>query len=162
MKSVVFILIAVFSLQAHAVFSAFAHVIPETQEEYIKSLHVEKMKDGDFLVKVPEFGWSKHVWLISCSSELRNDQKDFRSYIWGKDKGDRSIEVLAKLGVGPVQPFEKKDESPINNFIEIVLSEEVMSKSYIYIDFPDMVLDGGYFYTIDLPEYLRKINGGKS
>lgn len=56
-----------------------------------------------------------------------------------------------------------------NVFAQIVLSEDILKRSYLSIDHPKigykdgkyhtyLVSDGGYFYTIDLPEYLKQIN----
>lgn len=56
-----------------------------------------------------------------------------------------------------------------NIFAQIVLTEDLLKRSYLAIDYPKIgykdgkyytssVMDGGYFYTIELPEYLRQIN----
>jgi hypothetical protein len=37
-----------------------------------------------------------------------------------------------------------------------------MQRSYLYIDFPQPVLDEGYYYSIDLAYYLEGALGKKS
>jgi hypothetical protein len=164
MKRIVFMLFAIFSLQAQAQFSAFEIVTPDTQDmlnEEIKSLSVEKTENRSFLVKVPEFRF-KHVWLITCSWELADDQKELRSNIWKSDKGDRHVEVSLQSGSSPVQICEKDDVPAKDGFVEIILSDDLMSRSYIYIDYAEAAFDGGYYYNIDLPAYLRQINAGEN
>jgi hypothetical protein len=156
-------LIAIFSLQALAQFSAFEIVAPDTQDrlnDEIKSLSVEKMEDGRFIVKVPKFR-SKHVWLITCSSELGYGQSEFRDNIWNRDSHDSNIYVLAKPGDSPV-PCTVDDRRAESGFVEVILSNDLMSRSYIYIDYPHGVFDGGYYYSVDLPAYLRQMNASES
>ena len=57
-----------------------------------------------------------------------------------------------------------------NMFTQIVLTEDILKRSFLTLDYPKIgfedgkyytslnVMDGGYYYTIDLPEYLRQIN----
>jgi hypothetical protein len=164
MKSVVFVLIAIISLQSHAGFSMFLNVEPDTPyelDEGIESMRVEKMEDGSFLVKVPEFLF-KHIWLITCNWELKDDQKELRDDIWKSNKDDRVLDVTAKQGDNSAQTCTKDVMSAEDGFVDVILSDDFMSRSYIYIDYPNPVFDGGYYYSIDLPAYLRKINSDEN
>lgn len=167
MKSVVFILIVIFSLQAQAQFSCFEQIESDSDymehwmHEEIHSLRVEKRDDGSFLVKVPELS-RKHVWLITCSGELADDQNEFRESIWKSDLNDSHIDVPVEPGDSPAPSCTKDDLRAENGFVEVVLSANLMSRSYIYIDYPRPLFDGGCYYTINLPAYLRKMNASET
>ena len=167
-----FVLIAIFSLQSHAGFSRFINVEPDTPllslgapiqpHKQIESISVEKMEDGSFLVKVPEF-LHKHIWLITCNWELKYDQKELRGDISKSNKDDRVLDVTAKQGDNSAQTCTKDVMSAEDGFVDVILSEDFMSRSYIYIDSPQQPsLDGGFYYSIDLPAYLRKINSDEN
>ena len=47
-------------------------------------------------------------------------------------------------------------------YVEVVLSDDAMKRSYLYVDFPQNVDDGGYYYSIDLAYYLPGPAGRKS
>ena len=160
MKSVVFLLIAIFSIHAHSQLMYPALVTPETQYEEIQYLRVEKMKDGNFLVDLAESDFpGKHVWLITCSSELVDGLKDFNAYFKKGGYRDRTIELNATPGVSPLPLCKKEDKPSENGFFQIILSEESMRRSYIYIDYlVAPCFANGYYYSIDLPAYLRQIN----
>ena len=34
----------------------------------------------------------------------------------------------------------------------------MIKRSYIYIDFPGVVFDGGYYYSVDLGKYFNDFN----
>jgi hypothetical protein len=122
------------------------------------------MKDGNFLVDFPESDFpEKNVWLITCSSELEDDLKDFRSYFSKGGYGDRRIELSEKSGDSPIPLCKKEDRTAENGFIQIILTEESMSRSYIYIDYLiSPCFERGSYLSIDLPAYLRKINASES
>jgi hypothetical protein len=143
---------------ANAAFSAYVNVTPETQVDHVKALRIEEQPEGKFLIRVPEDGSLKHVWLIICKTELGESEKNFREYIWSIGDGRRSVEVLAKLGRGIEYPGPGVEERDKNRYIELILAREIMARAYIYIDFPQMVLDGGFYYSIDLPEFLRRVD----
>ena len=111
-------------------------------------------------MKVPEIS-SLHVWLITCSWELADDQNEFRERIWKSDLNDSHIDVPAEPGDSPAPTCTKDDLRAENGFVEVILSANLMSRSYIYIDHPHPLFDGGFYYTIDLPEYLRNINASE-
>ena len=164
MKRILFILIAIWSVPALAMISIFINVEPDTPyklDEYIESMRVEKMEDGRFLVKVPESRY-KHIWLITCSEELKDDQKELRGGIWKSNKYDSAIDVPARLGDGHAPTCTKEDMSAKDGFVDVILNSDLMSRSYIYIDYPDPVQDGGHYYSIDLPAYLSKINADEN
>ena len=71
-------------------------------------------------------------------------KQDFRNYIWSKIPN--RDDILVKAALLPTEEMK----------IQFVLDKDLAMKSYVYIDFPKPVLDGGYYYSIDLKTYIQK------
>ena len=135
-----------FASIASASWSAFANVNQKNQSKYKITVKTSVSKNDQitYQIKAPMVGEHKHCWLIICKSKLKLKQQEFRDYIWN-DKSDRS-DVWLKV---PVVPDKK-------GIIQFTIHKEFIPRSYIYIDFPHMVFDGGYYYSIDLSTYIKK------
>ena len=140
---------------ASASFSAFVVITPENAAEYHFQVQAQPMDNQAGLVRVRVIGpvdGDKKAWLITCKQSLLPDKQNFRSVLWEGKAHDKDIVQIKRLttskGVLP-ETGEKQLA-----YVEVVLSSEEMKHSYLYIDYPRMVDDGGYYYSIDLAYYL--------
>jgi len=44
-----------------------------------------------------------------------------------------------------------------DNSITIELSLEMAKRSYIYVDYPFVLYDGGYYWAVDIPSYVKRL-----
>jgi hypothetical protein len=102
----------------------------------------------------------KKVWLILCKQSLRSARQNFRSTIWEAIENDKEIVKINQLKSGQISLSETGSQQYA--YVEVVLSRDEMKRSYIYIDYPSEVHDGGYYYSIDLAYYLKGPLGKKS
>ena len=110
---------------------------------------------GDVVtVSIPYLDGPKKYWLIISDKPLRNDEQEFRDFIW-KGAANRTNIVL----FAPLAPTyqrlssDTKDERPE---IKLVLPYDLARRAYIYHDFPTPVFDGGFYYTVDIPSYIKQ------
>lgn len=157
MKTPIALTLVLVVVQAHAAWSAFAHVTPETEKKYqlaVDITPIQNEKDG-FRIKFPAVGYDhKQAWLIVTSDKLTEKEQELRNYIWESIKPPKRILVKAKLSPRETAALSSRRDEP--RHYEVELSAEMIERAYIYIDFPSMVLDGGYYYSIDLPAYLAR------
>ncbi len=131
----------------NARWSAFAHVTPETREDFDLPVCVVSTKTGreNVTIQVQTYepsGFSKVAWLITTTEHLDSTDQEFRKYIWNDTESDSpiiSIELLER-------------QSEIEG-ISVTLPQSEMRRAYIYVDFPRPVNDGGYYYSIDLATF---------
>jgi hypothetical protein len=142
--------------QTHAGWSAFAHVTPDSEKKFnieVSLIPMGGQKDN-FLVRVKAVGYDhKLAWLIITSDKLSEKGQQLRSYIWESAKPEKDIILKKKLMPTGVGGFRTNSNDP--KYYEVELDSDLIKHSYIYIDFPSMVFDGGYYYSIDLGEYLK-------
>lgn len=160
MKHLITLIAILAAVQARAAWSAFAHVTPETEERYGLVVYVTQIEKDSFRIRLPAVGYDhKRAWLIIASDRLTEREQALRSYIWQSTKPPRPILVKAKLSPRQSSASSPKQGEP--RYYEVELSSEMIKRAYIYIDFPSVVLDGGYFYSIDLPAYLARHKEGQ-
>ena len=127
-------------------FSAFERVTPASEErDHHPKVKLEKSEENKYLLSISNVG--KHAWLVVCTAERKQSKREFREVIWSTPgaKSD-DIELIVPLMLGT------------DRASQIQLSGELISRSYIVIDFPNPVFDGGFHYTIDVPEFYRNLN----
>ena len=157
MKFVVTTMFLLYAQSAFAIFSAFEIINPSTQIKHNISVEITEKKENKLYydIKITKVGGHKHAWLIESTKQLQPDDLEFREYIWsGKDdnnhvKSIRKIEVLE----GELVPDKKQPKL----YLKVSIPKEKIDRSYIYLDFPSIVFDGGYYYAIDLSSYVRNI-----
>jgi hypothetical protein len=140
----------------YADWSAFAHVTPETEKEYEVSVKLTSVKNkkNTYHVKVNAIGYDeKHAWLITAPKDVKPEEQDFRNFIWYPKSVKKE-----KLKKTELHPKGKKN----NLYYEIEISSNKIYSSYIYIDFPSPIEDGGYYYSIDLKSYLLKFKNNNN
>lgn len=137
-----------------AAFSAFEIITPETeQEDFYPIVNYEKTKEGKNRVRISKV--INHAWLIVCSEPIVDDKKEFRGLVWSlktnhrhlKDSWGMSPSMKSVEMISPIRVTEGD--------IEIYLSDDLASRTYIAIDFTDPVDDGGFYYTIDIPKFHK-------
>lgn len=155
--------LTVTSPDARAQFSAFADVNSMNESKHGIKVEVAARKNQQHIyrIKTPMVGGSKRCWLIVCKKKLGAKQQNFRDYIWTGESKKSDVLLKAQLTLEKgidVQYSLHRDlfEPPKELYIEFTLHKDLVSRSYVYIDFPRPVLDGGYYYAIDLASYLKR------
>ena len=131
-----------------AIFSAYERIIPSSEDqEYHPKVKFYQVKENQYILELSNV--TKSAWLVVCSEEREEQKRELRPLIWkapGFDSDD--IELVSPLKI-------REDRSA-----QIHLSDDLASRSYVALDFPTPVMDGGYYYTIDIPEFYRHLKMG--
>ena len=130
-------------------FSVFKRITPETEEKHgvnVQILPAAGRRDC-YRVIVSGAEPRKRTFLIVCDKPLPPEQQDFRAYVWAQRPLREEIVTIA--------PLLTRDSGVRgrSECAEIVLATPVFDRSYIYIDYPHLVFDGGFYYCIDLSSY---------
>ncbi len=147
------ILVLLIASLASARFSQFISINPSNMNDQ-KNVSVQvKKKGADYIVQVSEINQSDG-WLVQTQRPLTIDEQNFRNLIW-KNQFD-SVEVLSKKKVYPHHNKVVDRSGKVRkNELELVINESVIKSSYLYFDNEKEVQDGGYYYTIDLPQFVK-------
>lgn len=148
MKHMVALVMFVMCAQATAAWSGFAHVTPDTEAEYSIEVLVEQDtgREDMFRIRLNAIeGGYKNAWLVVAEERLSAAEQERRRYTWVGVPHGKGVMIKA-----PLYPVGDSNE----RYYEVELSAEVIRKAYVYIDYPVPVLDGGYYYSIDLPAYM--------
>lgn len=138
-----------------AVFSAFELVTPNSEDQdYHPKVELIKIENEQYLLRISNV--RNHAWLVSCKEELKKE-KNFRSIIWKATSDAADIPHFWTLEPN-IEHLELITQVEVReNQIELILSQELASRSYIAIDYRTPVDDGGYYYTIDIPAFTKQI-----
>jgi hypothetical protein len=144
---------------ALADFSQFVSVSPDNENKNQEVRPIIARKENVVTVRVPYRDGPKKYWLIVSDKPLRNGEQEFRDFIW-KGAGTRTrtrtdIALLVPLGPS-VQRKQGGDIGDEKSEIQLILSYQLAQRAYIYYDFPTLVFDGGFYYTIDIPSYVKQ------
>lgn len=156
----IFILMVFFLTLANSSFaswSRYAYVTPETEAEYELNVQIERAdsKNKTYLIRLDAIAFpSKQAWLIVTPKPLSASEQNQRSRFWGDKLNTENVESIVPLRLTGIPIFPQSNDIKSDLFYEIVISESQMHRTYIYIDFPTPVADGGYFYSIDLGSYV--------
>ena len=148
MKNIITFILIIAASQTQASWSGFAHVTPENQKKYgvnVKITTVKNKKSYRVEFNIRGSG-HKHAWLVIASSPLTEKEQKLRSSIWFKKPINNKIISITKL------------KPSVKNRYKEILNTSQIENGYIYIDFPDIVKDGGYYYSIDLKAYYLHHN----
>jgi len=141
--------------QAHGQLSEFARITSETQTWYRVSLQLLPVEGQDDKCKIipPKVHQGQIAYLIVCREQVPPEKQNFRSYIWsqGRDRGD--IQLVAPLLPYGLHdwPDDRRVLPPMPN--HAILERSLLDRSYIYVDYPTGILDGGLYYCMDLSTY---------
>ena len=165
-KGIDFMLRSLFSLvlfpllfaasSAFAVFSEFVSVSPANETKHQNMKPIIKVEGSLVTIQLPYRDGPWKYWLVVSDKPLTKDKQDFRNINISLGLPARTDIVL----IAPLAPSfdgqfsrEMKDRKLE---IRLNLSRELAQRAYIYHDFPGLVLDGGYYYTVDIPSYMLK------
>ncbi len=141
--------------EARGAFSAFARITPETENKH--NIHVQILpvegQDDKCKIMTPKTDGFQKCYLIVCKGRVLPERQDFRSYLWSEHRDRTDI-----LWVAPLLPFGSYENVHLPYMVapipsEVILDKSLMTRSYIHIDYPTPVLDGGYYYCVDLSTY---------
>jgi hypothetical protein len=152
MKKFIIGVLLLYINQSHARSSGFAHVTPESH--YGIKISMVPVIDNPNKVSIRFNGFyfdSRGVWLIVASSQLSSEEQNLRSFIWNKSESKNDILIKAQLKTSRRQKNEN------TRYYEFEIDSKLINQSYIYIDYPSEVRDGGYYYSIDLATYFNKM-----
>ncbi len=154
MKTFLTLFLLFLSNSLFASWSEFAHVTPETEDKYKFDVDVKKSSSGEvFRITVPAASYdSKSAWLIITEKPLTHVQQKLRNTIWGISENPVGFVVKSQLKAQLVSSHKKSGKDEKYYYLE--LSKEIMKTAYIYIDFDSLVMDGGYYYSVDLATYI--------
>jgi len=119
----------------------------------------------------------QEYWAIRCTSPLQKEEHmDFRYFVWEYEHHKRWVQELEKNErLSPdvkskliaehdplknrmdVESIERLIVSKENDHIVLEIPESEITRTYIFQDYPNMVMDGGYYYCFDLPAYYKNI-----
>ena len=143
---------------AQAAFSQFVVITPQNEKEHGIQVGISPAGDGNgkYILTVPVVTGFKQTWFVLSRDRLDGPKQNLREYIWSSGReGDPGIVVLTSLH----QDDEHSAKADANmGYAEILLDKEIIDRSYVFIDFPASVFDGGFYYSIDLGSYLAGPN----
>ena len=154
-KAILIFLLFTCPFSVSAVFSKFVVIAPKNQQEHGINVEMARVEGNKnlFEVTISKPSSNRHTYLIICKNKLKNSQLNFRSYLWFSEYKEENI--LLKANLGTEENMHAVGRSIKEKSIVVMIDEDLINRSYIYIDYPSLVKDGGYFYTIDLSEYLE-------
>jgi hypothetical protein len=144
-----------------AIFSAHELINPDfDSDDFHPTVTYKNIGEKKNLLTVS--GVNNNAWLVVCSEPIKKGKKDFRSLVWslstdtsylrngwGMNPSMKSIELISPIRV-------KEGE------IKIHLSGDLAARAYVVIDFDSPVDDGGFYYTVDIPEFHKQTGANKS
>ena len=151
------------SWRAFGASSEFVVITPQNDAEhaFLVQAHREAAQPDRTRVRVT---WPmdryQQVWLVVCEKSLVAEEQNFRFLMWGETEGYERVISIRRLERRRMTLAET--DSLGYSYLEIALPNEQMARSYLYIDFPRPVDDGGYYYSVDLAYYLDGPLGKKS
>ena len=124
-------------------------------------------------VQVPVITGFRQYWLIVCKEPLSAERQNFRAMVQTMKvqtmKGSGSLPREKRKEVVLIAPLtadrdEESEGGVSTNAVNITIqmSLELAERAYIYIDYPFCVMDGGYFWSIDIPSYVKRMKGEPS
>ncbi|MBU0506265.1 MAG: hypothetical protein ABII18_10760 [bacterium] len=133
-------LILLLPFSTKAGFAKLEHITKDNMAKHEINIKVTAVDENSFkyTIKAPMVDDETPAWLIECKTPLKPEEQDFRNYIWlGKrDQND----IIKKTRVNPNK----------EHILEFTLTKEQALITYLYIDYARPLLDGGYYYTINL------------
>lgn len=154
------------SLPALARFSEFVCISPDNPDprSNIQPVATFTSPERDHVsIQVPIIKGSRQYWLITCKEPLTEERQNFRRIVQTL-KGSARPPLEKREDVVLIAPLRSTlgDTSEVadktnSTSATIQMSLELAERSYIYIDYPYVVVDGGYFWAIDIPRFVKHL-----
>lgn len=161
---IVIVLMLLISAQpAIAASSGFVVITPKNDADHLFRVEVrpEATQPDRTRIRVTwPLDKKKRAWLVVCDKSLLEDEQNFRTIVWGVNH-----ELECAIGI---RQFSKRHTTLPESgsvryaYVELTLPDDRMTHSYLYIDFPQTIDDGGPRYAVDLGYYLDGPLGKKS
>jgi hypothetical protein len=138
--TLIFIIFVMFSSTALAGFAKHEIITKNTMAKHGINVMVTAINENNlkYTIKAPMVDNETPAWLITCKAPVTEKDQDFRNYIWiGKRDQNDIIKKIRLI------PNDKK-------VLEFTLAKQNAQQTYLYIDYAKPLLDGGYYYTINL------------
>lgn len=158
MRGVLFSLVclSLFPSSGLAVFAAHQVLTPDNAAREGMTLGMTAMAGEDLITVEVQFG-QKAPHLVVARKAGIPSPSGFRPVLGSVRTDDSiSVDLVALLARQP--PRFLSPEAPETKIVTFKVSPEQLMRSYLCFDFPDpsMVLDGGTYYTVDLPAFYRE------
>lgn len=143
--------------------SGFVVITPKNDAEHlflVETWRVTSQPDRTRIRVTWPLDKDKRAWLVVCDKSLLEDEQKFRTILWSEDHE-------GECAIGLRQFSQRETTLPESGrvryaYVELTLPDEKMARSYLYIDFPQTIDDGGPYYSVDLGYYLEGPLGKKS
>ncbi len=143
---------------AFGVFSEFVSVTPTTDNKHQHMRPVIKVEGALVTIRLPyrndDKNYGRKYWLVVSDKPLTKEKQEFRGVLIN-GVGARS-DILLMATLGPSRSGWGREMDNDKSYIFLHLTHELAQRAYIYHDYSGVVLDGGYYYTVDIPAYLPK------
>ncbi len=145
-RCILTLLIVVAASSCFGRFSEFIRLTPESESSHRLRVSFAPINSGHTRITYRWNNQNKECWLLIFQNDQSiPDQLDFRDIIWNRQS-------TLPPGVAQLIPLSADNDG----FVEITLQDSLIPRAFICIDFPDRIMDGGYYYTIDLSAYVKK------
>ena len=160
---VIALTLLIFSQTAIGASSGFVVITPKNDAEHLFLVEARRVTSPPDRTRV-RVTWpldnKKRAWLVICDKSLLEDKHNFRTILWGGN-------LEGECAIGIRQFSQGRTTRPGSGglpyaYVELTLPNERMARSYLYIDFPQAIDDGGPHYAVDLGYYLDGPRGKKS
>ncbi len=169
---------------AHGRFSEFVLVTPgfenpERYTAYISTnpvLTIVASDNNTVTVTIPLKDTKQHqeYWVIRSKTPIEKGKLDFRQYVWEHKRYTEWVQRIEQdERLTPEARSELINNHPLKNRNDVEtieslsvskeaqdivfnIPESEIDRTYVYRDYPGMVVDGGYYYCFDLPAYYKK------
>jgi hypothetical protein len=154
----VFLLLLSTSSYVYAFWSSYAHVPSVTESEFNLTVSVVHVSEGNgsYLVRLKAVAYPyKQAWVITTLQSIPPNEQNQRARFWGKELSLSGVESIIPLRPTERPFLNRLDDIEEGKFYELLIPAEQVHRTYIYIDFPEPIEDGGYFYSIDIGSYVK-------
>ncbi len=162
-RIVIFLMLLISAQPAIGASSGFVVITPKNDADHLFLVEVrpETTQPDRTRIRVTwPLDEEKRAWLVVCDKSLLEDEQNFRTILWG-------VNHELECAIGIRQFSQRHTTLPESGsvryaYVELTLPDEKMARSYLYIDFPQAIDDGGPYYSVDLGYYLDGPLGKKS
>ena len=145
-----FAVITLLTYNGGAIFSQFVRVTPEVKSDHLLKVKVREQKDN-YLVTLSDIK-KAYGWQIELDKSVIAEQQNFRELIWNDHypyaKVVKKSEILTnKKGLPKV--------------LKIKIPKDKINSTYFYFDYPTMIMDGGFYFTVDLSSFVKSAKSKK-
>ena len=148
----------------YAPFAAHQVIHPKNQKDLEFHIVMYSSEDSPY-VRIDVAFNQKSPHLVICKEPRPSIPQDgFRKYLdytFTPQNPSEAIEAITQLASSQkvLSVGTEKKES-----VTLILHKTVLERAYLCFDFPEpnIVFDGGYYYTVDLPAYLKQLKLNES